>query len=141
MKTLLLDDDRSFRELTAATVRQAGHDVIEAGAATEALRLLREDQGIGVVVLELLLRDGEITGPEFMALHSLRGNHQGLIVISRDSRGIVLDEIARIARGSDCQLHAVIPHNDVLRTLPRRLTQIAMDGILQGEQLARDGGA
>ena len=141
MKVLLLDDDQSFRALTAATVRQAGHDVVEADTAAAALRLLRDDMGIGVVVMELLLRDGEITGPEFMLLHSLRGNHQGIIVLSRDARGLVLDEIARIARGSDCELHAVIPRNDVLRTLPRRLSQLAMDGILAGEQAARNGGA
>ena len=43
---------------------------------------------------------------------------------------------ARIARGSDCELHAVIPRNDVLRTLPRRLSQLAMEGILEGEMQA-----
>ena len=135
MKILLLDDDQSFRELVAAEVRADGHDVVEAETAADALRLLREDVAIGVVVMELKLNKGEITGPEFMMLHSYsRGNHQGFVIISRDGRGIVMEETQRYARAMGCEVHGIIPHDDVLRILPKRLTHMALDGIMQGEE-------
>ncbi len=39
-RILIIDDDKSFREALAESVRDFGHDVVEASGAQEALKLI-----------------------------------------------------------------------------------------------------
>jgi CheY-like chemotaxis protein len=39
-RILIIDDDKSFREALAESVRDFGHDVVEASGAQEAFKLI-----------------------------------------------------------------------------------------------------
>jgi response regulator RpfG family c-di-GMP phosphodiesterase len=41
-RILIIDDDKSFREALAESVRDFGHEVVEASGAQEALKLINE---------------------------------------------------------------------------------------------------
>ncbi len=51
-RVLLADDEPAFRVSLAARLRLRAYEVVEAADGTEALRVLRENAGIDVVILD-----------------------------------------------------------------------------------------
>ena len=41
-RILIIDDDKSFREALAESIRDFGHDVVEASGAQEAFKLIND---------------------------------------------------------------------------------------------------
>ena len=53
-RILIIDDGKSFREALAESVRDFGHEVVEASGAQEALKLINE---VDAAFLDLNARD------------------------------------------------------------------------------------
>ena len=85
-KILLVEDDRHWRHLAGLSLREAGHDVVEASDAAEAL--LQKDAGLAAIVLDLDL--GGENG--LMLMQHLKRNHPGVPIIL--FTGIEHDEAA-----------------------------------------------
>lgn len=52
MKVLIAEDTRSIRMIIAATVNNAGHEVIEASNGCEAVQMLKATDGIDLIVMD-----------------------------------------------------------------------------------------
>jgi CheY-like chemotaxis protein len=64
-RILIIDDDKSFREALAESVRDFGHDVVEASGAQEAFKLIGN---VDAAFLDLKMLG--ISGIEFCAKQS-----------------------------------------------------------------------
>src|SRR5690606_7883939 len=74
---LLVDDDEAVRTATAELLSDAGHTVLEAGSATEAMQVLRADPRIEALVTDYamplrsgadLIADAQALRPDLRAL-------------------------------------------------------------------------
>lgn len=54
-RVLLIDDEAEVRETLAEGLRGAGFDVAEASSGAEGLHILRTDNNIGLVLLDLMM--------------------------------------------------------------------------------------
>jgi two-component system chemotaxis response regulator CheY len=52
MKVLVVDDSRVMRVIIGRTLREMGHDVVEAGDGQEALVRLNEDDGVALAMVD-----------------------------------------------------------------------------------------
>jgi signal transduction histidine kinase len=52
---LLVDDDQSVREVTAAMLKELGYEVIEAGSGGAALEILERERGIDLMLLDFAM--------------------------------------------------------------------------------------
>lgn len=91
---LIVDDEALIRWSVAESLESAGHDVLEAGSAAEALRLMDStNPGIGVAVLDLRLPDSS----DLSLLRQIRQSAPGCRIILMTAHGTpeVLDEAIR----------------------------------------------
>ena len=69
-KILFVEDEEDWRDVVATTLKGAGHDVLVAKDATEAMRL-GEDAKLGLIILDL-----DLAGESgVMLMRFLRRNH------------------------------------------------------------------
>lgn len=91
---LIVDDEALIRWSVAESLESAGHDVLEAGSAAEALRLMDSNHDdIGVAVLDLRLPDSSDLG----LLHRIRQSAPACQIILMTAHGSpeMLDEAIR----------------------------------------------
>ncbi len=72
-KILFVDDEEDWRTVVSATLKSAGHEVLAARDASEAMRL-SEGASLGLIILDLNLA-GESGA---MLMRFLRRNHPGV---------------------------------------------------------------
>ena len=72
MNILFVEDEPDTREVTAELMRVMGHQVVDVGNANAALRLLRSDVPIDVLVCDIGLpgMDGDLLAAEARCLRS-----------------------------------------------------------------------
>ena len=61
LKILLIEDDPLFRRAMTGLLEQRGHEILWAQDAKGAKHLLKNERGIGLVILDMMLA-GETTG-------------------------------------------------------------------------------
>jgi DNA-binding NtrC family response regulator len=91
---LIVDDEALIRWSVAESLESAGHEVLEAGSAAEALRLVDSgNHGIGVALLDLRLPDSSDLG----LLRRIRQTAPDCQIILMTAHGTsdVLDEALR----------------------------------------------
>lgn len=91
---LIVDDEALIRWSVAESLESAGHDVLEAGSAAEAMRLVDSGaDGIGVAVLDLRLPDSS----DLSLLRRIRQTAPDCHVILMTAHGTpeILDEAMR----------------------------------------------
>ena len=54
-KILVLEDEENIRSFVVINLKRAGYETIEAGTGEEALALIKEDPGIKVALLDIML--------------------------------------------------------------------------------------
>ena len=54
-KVLVLEDEENIRSFVVINLKRAGYETIEAGTGEEALALIKEDPGIKVALLDIML--------------------------------------------------------------------------------------
>lgn len=94
-KILIVEDDAHIRRLLSATMQRAGHAVVEAADARQALALLDIEKP-DVVLLDLGLPDRD--GLELIEPVRLRSNATLIVVSARDSSG---EKVAALDLGAD----------------------------------------
>ena len=126
VKVLLVDDDAVYRAALGARLRAAAYEVIETGDGQEAVRLVRSDRKLDIVVVELAppgLDGGEILGeikkfrPELPVL-VLTGSGSVASAMDMGSRGAYryLEKTADIGLIVDALAEA---RHEKLRTMAR----------------------
>jgi CheY-like chemotaxis protein len=64
MKILLVDDDTFLRDMYATKFIECGHEVTTAVHATDALRILEQEQGYDLIIVDMIMPG--MTGVELM---------------------------------------------------------------------------
>ena len=114
---LVIDDDEPMRRTVARMLRQAGHDVIEAGNGVEGVRLFRTTP-CAVVVTDLIMPDKE--GIE--TIREVRAIAPDVRIIAMSGRAVTQQEhYLRVAEvlGADASLTKPFRVEELLATLAR----------------------
>lgn len=94
---LLVEDERDLREWARSSLEELGYDVIEAGSAPEALRVLKSDRQLLFMFTDISLPDG-MDGRQ-LANEAARLRPEMKILLTTAYAGDVLVENGRLARG------------------------------------------
>jgi DNA-binding response OmpR family regulator len=114
---LVIDDDEPMRRTVARMLRQAGHDVIEAGNGVEGIKLFRSDPR-ELVVTDIIMPDKE--GIE--TIREIRAIAPEVRIIAMSGRAVTQQEhYLRVAEvlGADASLTKPFRVEELLSTLAR----------------------
>ena len=98
MKVLVVDDDRTTREIVRRTLQHAGHDVVVAGDGDEALRAVLEGE-LSVVVCDWEMPG--LTGPELCRRVRASILNRYVYIIVLTARKGTADVIEGLSAGAD----------------------------------------
>ena len=59
MRILVVDDDLVSRKALTSILEARGYEILTAPTASEAIRLCREDPSLALIVMDILLTDGD----------------------------------------------------------------------------------
>lgn len=95
-KILVLEDEENIRSFVVINLKRAGYETVEAGTGEEALAQLKQNPGIRVALLDIMLPD--IDG--FELLRTIRADHTYPVIMltARDSQ---TDKIEGLSLGAD----------------------------------------
>ena len=95
-KILVLEDEENIRSFVVINLKRAGYETVEAGTGEEALAQLKQNPGIRVALLDIMLPD--IDG--FELLRTIRASHT-YPVIMLTARDAQHDKIEGLSLGAD----------------------------------------
>lgn len=95
-KVLVADDEPEIRDLLRLYLEKEGYEVIQAADGREVLQILQEDEGIGVLLLDIMMP--ELDG--FHVLKKLR-EERNLPVVVLSARTADCDKILGLDLGAD----------------------------------------
>ena len=95
-KILVLEDEENIRSFVVINLKRAGYETVEAGTGEEALAQLKQNPGIRVALLDIMLPD--IDG--FELLRTIRAGHT-YPVIMLTARDAQQDKIEGLSLGAD----------------------------------------
>src|SRR5690606_29827783 len=98
-KILVVDDSPTLRHANVATLRAAGHDVLEAGNGKEALTVLDESPGIDMVLSDVVMP--EMDGYQLVAAIRARPDKAMVPVVMLTSLDDVGSQSRAIEFGAD----------------------------------------
>ncbi|MDO4167396.1 MAG: response regulator transcription factor [Eubacteriales bacterium] len=95
-KVLVADDEPEIRDLLRLYLEKEGYEVIEAADGREALRILQTDEGIGILLLDIMM-------PEMDGFHVLKQlrEERNLPVVILSARTADSDKILGLDLGAD----------------------------------------
>ena len=96
-KILVLEDEAGIRSFVVINLRRTGYEPIEAATGEEALRLLVENDDIGVALLDVMLPD--IDG--FETCRSIRASGSKMGIIMLTALGQEMDKVTGLMTGAD----------------------------------------
>ena len=96
-KILVLEDEAGIRSFVVINLRRTGYEPIEAATGEEALRLLAENDDIGVALLDVMLPD--IDGFEICRSIRASGSKMGIIMLT--ALGQEMDKVTGLMTGAD----------------------------------------
>ena len=128
-KVLVLEDEENIRSFVVINLKRAGYETIEAGTGEEALALIKEDPGIKVALLDIMLPG--IDGYELLGY--LRST--GTPVIFVTARTSLQDRVRGLNLGADDYLTKPFSVEELLARL--RVTQRRL-AAAQSEALSAD---
>ena len=96
-KILVLEDEAGIRSFVVINLRRTGYEPIEAATGEEALRLLAENDDIGVALLDVMLPD--IDGFEICRSIRASGSKMGIIMLK--ALGQEMDKATGLMQGAD----------------------------------------
>ena len=95
-KILVLEDEAGIRSFVVINLRRTGYEPIEAATGEEALRLLAENDDIGVALLDVMLPD--IDGFEICRSIRASGSKMGIIMLT--ALGQEMDKVTGLMTGA-----------------------------------------
>ena len=96
-KILVLEDEAGIRSFVVINLRRSGYEPIEAASGEEALRLLAENEDIGVALLDVMLPG--IDGFEVCRVIRASGSKMGIIMLT--ALGQEMDKVTGLMTGAD----------------------------------------
>ena len=96
-KVLVLEDEENIRSFVVINLKRAGYETIEAGTGEEALALIKEDPGIKVALLDIMLPG--IDGFEVCRRIRAMDNKIGIIMLT--ARTQEMDKVTGLMTGAD----------------------------------------
>ena len=96
-KVLVLEDEENIRSFVVINLKRAGYETIEAGTGEEALTKLKQNPGIKVALLDIMLPG--IDG--FEVCRRLRANNDNIGIIMLTARSQEMDKVTGLMTGAD----------------------------------------
>ena len=96
-KVLVLEDEENIRSFVVINLKRAGYDTVEAATGEEALAQLKNNPGIGVALLDLMLPD--IDG--FEVCRRIRSTNNKIGIIMLTARTLEMDKVTGLMSGAD----------------------------------------
>ena len=96
-KVLVLEDEENIRSFVVINLKRAGYETIEAATGEEALARLKENPGIKVALLDVMLPD--IDGFEVCRRIRVSNNKIGIIMLT--ARTQEMDKVTGLMTGAD----------------------------------------
>ena len=96
-KVLVLEDEENIRSFVVINLKRAGYETIEAGTGEEALALIKEDPGIKVALLDIMLPG--IDG--FEVCRRIRATNTRIGIIMLTARSQEMDKVTGLMTGAD----------------------------------------
>ena len=96
-KVLVLEDEENIRSFVVINLKRAGYDTIEAATGEEALQRLKENPGVKVALLDVMLPD--IDG--FEVCRRIRVNDDKIGIIMLTARTQEMDKVTGLMTGAD----------------------------------------
>ncbi len=95
-KVLLADDEAEIRDLLRLYLEKEGYEIIEASSGSEVLQKLQEDEGIGILLLDIMM-------PEMDGFHVLKKlrEERNLPVVILSAKTSDSDKILGLDLGAD----------------------------------------
>lgn len=97
MKIMIVDDDREIVELLNIYLQNEGYDVVKAYNGQQALNYLKNDQGIQLVILDVMMP--QVDGMEVLKI--LRAENDSIPVIIVSAKSSDNDKIQGLISGAD----------------------------------------
>ena len=144
-KILVLEDEAGIRSFVVINLRRTGYEPIEAATGEEALRLLAENDDIGVALLDVMLPD--IDGFEICRSIRASGSKMGIIMLT--ALGQEMDKVTGLMTGADdyvtkpfspAELLARV--ENILRRAQKERTRFVFDALtvdLPSRRVTKDG--
>ena len=96
-KVLVLEDESAIRSFVVINLRRSGYEPIEASSGEEALKLLEQNEDLGVALLDVMLPD--IDGFEVCRRIRASGSRMGIIMLTALSQE--MDKVTGLMTGAD----------------------------------------
>ena len=96
-KILVLEDEENIRSFVVINLKRAGYETIEAGSGEEALVKLKENPGIKVALLDIMLPG--IDG--FEVCRRIRATNTRIGIIMLTARSQEMDKVTGLMTGAD----------------------------------------
>ena len=98
-KVLIIDDDSRNIFALSAVLKARGFNCISAPGALEGIRLLNNDAGIGIVLMDMMMPDMD----GYEAIDEIRSNEKtaGIPIIAVTAQAMVGDREKALAAGAD----------------------------------------
>lgn len=96
-KILVLEDEENIRSFVVINLKRAGYETVEAGTGEEALAQLKQNPGIRVALLDIMLPD--IDGFEVCRRIRMSNSQIGIIMLT--ARAQEMDKVTGLMTGAD----------------------------------------
>ena len=96
-KVLVLEDEENIRSFVVINLKRAGYDTIEAATGEQALAQLKNNPGIGVALLDLMLPDMD----GFEVCRRIRTTNNKIGIIMLTARTQEMDKVTGLMSGAD----------------------------------------
>lgn len=125
---LLVDDEPAITESLAYVLGRSGFDALTAGSLAEADRRLGEHPGIELVILDVMLPDGN--GVEWLKGFRQRSSLPVIILSSHDD---AIDHIVALEIGADDYIDKPFSAREVVARMRAVLRRLAPAGVPNGD--------
>ena len=97
-KVLVLEDEANIRSFVVINLKRAGYETVEAGTGEEALAQLKQNPGIRVALLDIMLPD-DMDG--FEVCRRIRASDSKIGIIMLTARTQEMDKVTGLMTGAD----------------------------------------
>jgi len=119
MSILIIDDEEVLQDVLSSLLRGEGHEVLSARTGEEGMRLLRDEDGIELVLLDLMLPG--ISGQEVLAQIRQEDPNQVVVVVTAFSS--IEGAIEAMRQGAFHYIPKPFKNDEVLLTVRKGLDQ------------------
>ena len=96
-KILVLEDEENIRSFVVINLKRAGYETVEAGTGEEALAQLKQNPGIRVALLDIMLPDMD----GFEVCRRIRAGNSKIGIIMLTARTQEMDKVTGFMTGAD----------------------------------------